>query len=605
MLRKVVLVSGLGIFALGAGSARADEAILSQYYGSGVHHYFAKDMQAAHADLSQAIDGNTDDPRPYYFRALTYMQLGREPEAEADLAKGAELESNDVNGAYPVGRSLERIQGAPRAKLEKYRTKARVIAYQRQELQRKQRYDAERRLESDRLRVAPLPAGVTDSARSPATPPVPTDDLFEGTEPNFTGGAPSTTPAAAGIPAAVAPATEPPARLPAEDTTPPVDAFGPAAETTPGEGNVFEQPVPTTTPERAPAVATPPAPGMRPAPIAPPTAPGSDALPGHLPPVSSDPFATDAASSTPAEAPVVVTPAPAEVTPAPVVPSPAGDDPFNTPEATIPVPTVTPDEPAAVPASSTEPVLSEPVEPTAPVTTPPAAETPKTDVPAGEGDDPFADPAAAPVDPATAPADALPAASITPPVETTPPATDPPAADPFTAPEGTTTPAATPDVTTPVPVVPADVGDSFGPDTSTSTPAEVAPAATTPVTTSPATVTPAAVTPPATTPVSTPAAVVDPFSTSGDDDPFALDTAAPASSATTPAAAPPATTPPATAPVATPPVAAPPVTTPATPDAPAATETDPLADPFGDANAPQPTPPATVPAAVDDDPFAN
>lgn len=98
-------------------------------YGQGVHAYFAGDYQRSYDDLSQAIAAGTQDPRAYYFRGLAAVRLGRLDEAEADFSSGADREMTQ-SGDWPVGRSLERIQGGDRLRLERHRTRARVVALQ-------------------------------------------------------------------------------------------------------------------------------------------------------------------------------------------------------------------------------------------------------------------------------------------------------------------------------------------------------------------------------------------------------------------------------------------------------------------------------------------
>src|SRR5262245_49352041 len=102
--------------------AMADDAALNAMYGSGAHAYFAGNLSSAYDDLSMAIKGGSKDPRAYYFRGVTLLRMGRESEAKADMQKGASLEAADVNQFYPVGKSLERVQGSNRLTLEKYRS---------------------------------------------------------------------------------------------------------------------------------------------------------------------------------------------------------------------------------------------------------------------------------------------------------------------------------------------------------------------------------------------------------------------------------------------------------------------------------------------------
>ncbi|HWL72255.1 MAG TPA: hypothetical protein VNQ74_00080, partial [Burkholderiaceae bacterium] len=150
----------------------AQDGVLGQAYGSGVHAYFSGNYTTAYEDLSAAIDGGTTDPRAYYFRALASTRLGREEDARDDLRRGAELEISDGRDLYPVARSLERIQGRPRLMIERYREQARMAAHQRGQAERVQRYGR-----SSRSTARPVQpgAGATSPApiRTEAAAPVP------------------------------------------------------------------------------------------------------------------------------------------------------------------------------------------------------------------------------------------------------------------------------------------------------------------------------------------------------------------------------------------------------------------------------------------------
>ncbi len=124
---------------------------LAAAYGDGVHAYFAGDYQRSYDDLSQVIEAGTTDPRAWYFRGLAALQLGRLDESEADFATGASQEALGT-GAWPVARSLERIQGRDRLKLERHRVRARVAALQTNRSRNQQRYLEIERAEPDVLR---------------------------------------------------------------------------------------------------------------------------------------------------------------------------------------------------------------------------------------------------------------------------------------------------------------------------------------------------------------------------------------------------------------------------------------------------------------------
>jgi len=143
-VRAVAAVMAASLAAVWADPARAAQPTveslpLAAAYGDGVHAYFAGDYHRAYEDLSQAIEAGTNDPRAYYFRGLAALRQGRGDEAEADFTTGADRESEGL-GAWPVGRSLERIQGPDRLRLERHRTRARVAFLQRQREQTAARY---------------------------------------------------------------------------------------------------------------------------------------------------------------------------------------------------------------------------------------------------------------------------------------------------------------------------------------------------------------------------------------------------------------------------------------------------------------------------------
>ena len=63
--------------------------------------------------LTEAIAAGSGDPRALYFRGLAARRMGRIDEAEADFSQAATLEASGL-GAWPVSRTLERVQGADR-----------------------------------------------------------------------------------------------------------------------------------------------------------------------------------------------------------------------------------------------------------------------------------------------------------------------------------------------------------------------------------------------------------------------------------------------------------------------------------------------------------
>ncbi len=257
--------------------AWTQEPVLDELYGQGVHDYFAHRLSEARQSLTAAIDQGSKDPRCFYFRGLCSLRIGNQAEAEKDFRRGAALEVRGRDRIYPVGRSLQRIQGRGRMVLEKHRRDARVAA--RIEAMRMQRARYEEQMERDKADV------VREPRRPAARPPLTADPGADPTDPFI-------------MDEAVArPVPPKPAEVPAEPSTPPSEspaATSPAAP--PAEDDPFDTPVvddPFDTP------ATP--------------APAEDASPA---PVDEDPF-------TPASPP------PADDTPA--TPPPADEDPFDDP----------------------------------------------------------------------------------------------------------------------------------------------------------------------------------------------------------------------------------------------------------------------------------
>ena len=148
----------------------AQDAVLGQKYGLGVHAYFAGDYTKAYEELTAAIEGGSKDPRAFYFRGLTYLKLGRPQDANLDFQKGADLESRDFNKFYNVAKSLERVQGESRLALEKFRVNARMAAIEEAERMRKARYEAIQREEQRVLREQSLvPPPMPEAAKPGAT----------------------------------------------------------------------------------------------------------------------------------------------------------------------------------------------------------------------------------------------------------------------------------------------------------------------------------------------------------------------------------------------------------------------------------------------------
>jgi hypothetical protein len=383
MTRKIIALLGLAAVVLCTSPALAEDVMLSQLYGSGVHRYFAGDTTNAHSDFTAAITGGTNDPRPYYFRALSNLRMGRQYEAQADMQRGAELEAADVHGSFQVSKSLERVQGGSRQTLERYRKSARATAYARAEQLRRERYTKARELDRARVRraAASAPAPLVQD-REPRPMPRGADDAAV-PAPRTRAEAAATPPAAVDGDPFGAQAPAPAAR--AADASP----FDDAAPPRPGANPFGDD-------------AAPPAPDAVPA-TAPRGAESADPF-GAAVPAATNPFEAAAAAGGAAPAPIAADDAAAP----PARPStrPATNDPFGGDAAPV-----TPE----MPAERANPVRAAPAPPAAGDTdpfgaaTPPADSAPANAAPPAAGDaDPFG--AAAPAADSP-PASASPAAA--------------------------------------------------------------------------------------------------------------------------------------------------------------------------------------------------
>ncbi len=98
-----------------------------QLYGQGVHAFFDNDFVASKKLLHEVEKLGSEDPRPYYFLAMSYLRLNENKKADHYFDKAAqfEWEGRSIRD-YNVADALMRIQGNERLKLEKYREKAKT-----------------------------------------------------------------------------------------------------------------------------------------------------------------------------------------------------------------------------------------------------------------------------------------------------------------------------------------------------------------------------------------------------------------------------------------------------------------------------------------------
>jgi hypothetical protein len=314
----------LGLVCLCAMPLAAQDAVLGQMYGNGVHAYFSQDYVKAHQCLTTAIDGKTQDPRAYYFRGLDLLKLGRPQEAENDFKSGAKLESAiDPSRAYNVARALERIQGNDRATLEKYRLEARMALLEKEQADHAKRYQEtmnEQRAFLQQQSIAPA-----KPVETPVEVPKAPDALGGPPAEPFSTGEPGKTPDAK-APEATSPAAEMPAEKPATKPETPKPAAGSedpfgapaAAPATPSAGKADAKPAPAAGNADPFGAETP---GATPAGQAAPPAKKSDTKPAPAAD-NDDPFGAEAAKSS---APAASATPPAKKSDAKPAPAASGD----------------------------------------------------------------------------------------------------------------------------------------------------------------------------------------------------------------------------------------------------------------------------------------
>ena len=130
---RVTLAMSL-LFFFGFAKTHAEDYVLDELYSSGVHAFFGHDYALAIDLFTSALAEGSRDPRIYYFRGLANLSKGSKQAADNDFQTGAKFEVAKT-GTFRVGKSLERVQGSNRLKLEKFRQEARTQA-RREQIQR-------------------------------------------------------------------------------------------------------------------------------------------------------------------------------------------------------------------------------------------------------------------------------------------------------------------------------------------------------------------------------------------------------------------------------------------------------------------------------------
>lgn len=128
-MKRIFQIAAKGILFLGISTPVFAQDIYEQYYGNGVHAYFAGNYERASELFNELIDAGSQDARVHYFRGLTQMRTqGSMIEiGMADFEHAAQLEISGKRSA-DVGKALSRIQGPTRMAIERARAKARLNA---------------------------------------------------------------------------------------------------------------------------------------------------------------------------------------------------------------------------------------------------------------------------------------------------------------------------------------------------------------------------------------------------------------------------------------------------------------------------------------------
>lgn len=194
-MKRFSRLLALSFCSLGIATSASAQDILEQYYGNGVHAYFAGNNQLAEEHFNEVIKAGSQDPRVHYFRGLTQIlsQGGMVEAGMADFEQAAQMEVSGKRFA-DVSKALSRIQGPTRIAIERIRAKARLAA-------KSQQFEMMRdKFEQPGTAGRTVPPAALDRAAPPATPDAGTTEPFGGGS-GLTGGAPSPMPTTPNTPA--------------------------------------------------------------------------------------------------------------------------------------------------------------------------------------------------------------------------------------------------------------------------------------------------------------------------------------------------------------------------------------------------------------------
>jgi len=98
-----------------------------QLYSLGVNAFNSQRYSEAINWFNQLENLETQDPRAFFFRGLSYSRMGNTSLAKADYETAARMEWTVTGRSFSVPKALERIQGRERTAIEQYRQTAKRV----------------------------------------------------------------------------------------------------------------------------------------------------------------------------------------------------------------------------------------------------------------------------------------------------------------------------------------------------------------------------------------------------------------------------------------------------------------------------------------------
>jgi tetratricopeptide (TPR) repeat protein len=102
-------------------NSKPNRAAADPLFSTGMRHYFAHQFAEAETKLAEAVKNNPKDARYYYFLALSRLPQGKVEAAQDDLNHAVALERQGLPDRDTINGSLERIQGAERQWINRFR----------------------------------------------------------------------------------------------------------------------------------------------------------------------------------------------------------------------------------------------------------------------------------------------------------------------------------------------------------------------------------------------------------------------------------------------------------------------------------------------------